>query len=122
MTNHQKLIIYHNPRCGKSRQGLQLVEESGLKYEVIKYLETPPQVKELTEIIQKLGIKPIELVRTKETIWKENFKGKTLSDIEIIQAMTDHPILIERPIVITDSKAVLGRPPEKLNEFLSKLL
>ena len=110
--------IYHNPRCGKSRQGLALVDNSNQPFEIIKYLETPPNENELNDIIQKLGIKPIELVRVKESIWIENYKGKDLSDKEIIKAMAKYPILIERPIVVKDQKAVLGRPPEKIQEIL----
>jgi arsenate reductase len=118
MTNQQKLIIYHNPRCGKSRQGLKIVEESGLIFEVIKYLEQPPTYEELESIIQKLGIKPIELVRTKETVWTDNYKGLVMTDSQIMQAMVDNPILIERPIVFNETIAVLGRPPEKIEDII----
>ena len=92
--------IYHNSRCGKSRECLAFLEKSGKEYEIIKYLEDVPTFDELKEIIKKLGIKPIELVRRKEKIWMENFKDKPLSDDEVIQAMIANPILIERPIVI----------------------
>lgn len=112
------ITIYHNPRCGKSREGLSIVENSNLKFEIIKYLETPPSAQELKEIIRKLNIKPIDLVRVKESVWIENFKGKTLTDEEIIAAMAKFPILIERPIVVNNQKAVLGRPPERIKEIL----
>lgn len=112
------LTFYHNPKCGKSRMGLALVEQSQQKFEVIHYLKQPPTQEELQSIIQKLGIKPLELVRTKETVWVEHFKGKPLTDAQLIEAMVQHPILIERPILVSDTQAVLGRPPEKLELFL----
>jgi len=110
--------IYHNPRCGKSREGLQILENSGKEFEVVKYLEQIPSKEELEFIIQKLEIEPIALVRQKEKIWIENFKGKNLSDQEIIQAMIDHPILIERPIVINGNKVAIGRPPQEIEKIL----
>lgn len=102
--------IYHNSRCGKSRECLAFLEKSGKEYEIIKYLEEVATFAELKEIIKKLGIKPIELVRRKEKIWIENFKDKQLSDDKIIQAMISNPILIERPIVINGDKAIIARP------------
>ena len=110
--------IYHNPRCSKSRQGLAILEDSKLLFETIKYLETPISEKELEEIIILLGISPIDLVRKNEVIWKENFRGKTLTDNEIITAMVQNPKLIERPIVINNGKAVIGRPPEIIKTIL----
>ena len=110
--------IYHNPRCGKSREGLAILQESKLPFEIINYIETPLSTTELTEIIKLLGIPPIDLVRKNESIWKENFKGKNLSDLEIITAMVKNPKLIERPIVINKSKAVIGRPPEIIKSIL----
>ncbi|MDV7188396.1 arsenate reductase (glutaredoxin) [Lutibacter sp. TH_r2] len=110
--------IYHNPRCSKSRQGLAILEETNVNFETIKYLDTPISKEELTEIISLLNISPIELVRKNETIWKENFKGKVLSDKEIINAMVQNPKLIERPIVINNGKAVIGRPPELIKNIL----
>lgn len=112
------ITIYHNPRCGKSRDCLAFIQNSNLEYEVIKYLETPFTVKELTKIIAKLKIKPIELVRTKEAIWVENFKNATLSDDQIIEVMVQHPILIERPIAVKGNKAIIARPLEKIKEIL----
>jgi arsenate reductase len=105
--------IYHNSRCSKSRQCLSLIENSGKKFEVIKYLENPPTIAELTEIISKLEIEAIDLVRKKEKIWVEQFKDKVLSPKEIIEIMFKNPILIERPIVISENKAVVARPIEK---------
>ena len=110
--------IYHNPRCRKSREGLTVLENSGKDFEIIKYLETIPSEKELLTIIQKLGITPIQLVRKNEKIWKELFKGKELSDIEIVHAMIENPKLIERPIIINKNKAVIGRPSENINNIL----
>lgn len=110
--------IYHNPRCSKSRQGLAILNESKLNFEIINYLETPTSIKELTAIIKLLGISPIGLVRKNEAIWKENYKGKNLTDKEIIVAMAEHPKLIERPIVINNGKAVIGRPPELIKTIL----
>jgi len=110
--------IYHNPRCGKSREGLAILQESKLPFEIINYLENPLSTEELTEIIKLLGIPPIDLVRKNEAIWKENFKGKKLSDSEIIIAMVKNPKLIERPIVINNNKAVIGRPPDLIKSIL----
>lgn len=110
--------IYHNNRCSKSRCGVQALEEAGKEFEIVKYLENVPTKKELKDIIKLLGIAPIELVRKNEKIWKENFKGKTLSDDEIIQAMVENPKLIERPIIINGNKAVIGRPTEKIFEII----
>ncbi len=110
--------IYHNPRCRKSREGLAVLQDAKVDFEIIKYLDTPPTEKELTDIIASIGIKPIELVRTKEAIWKEHFKGKDLSDKDIIKAMATYPKLIERPIVVKGKNAVLGRPATLIKELL----
>lgn len=110
--------IYHNARCGKSREGLQILENSGKEFEIVKYLEQIPSKEELKSILQKLEIEPIALIRQKEKIWIENFKGKKLSDQDIIQAMIDNPILIERPIVINGNKAIIGRPPQEIQKIL----
>ena len=112
------ITIYHNNRCSKSRQGLQILETLGKKFEVVKYLEDILTKEELSTIIDQLGISPIDLVRKNEVIWKENYKGKELSDVAIIEAMIAHPKLIERPIVINNGKAVIGRPPEKILEII----
>lgn len=108
------ITIYHNPRCSKSRQTLQLLESKIDNFEIVRYLEKTPSEKELSEIIDKLSISPIELVRKNEAIWKEEFKGKDLSDKELISAMITYPKLIERPIVIKGKNAIIGRPPEKV--------
>lgn len=110
--------IYHNPRCGKSRNCLVHIEETGTAFEIIKYLETPPTYEELVVLLKKLNLKPLELVRQKEKIWIENFKNKELTDDAIIKAMVANPILIERPIVIKGDKAIIAREQEKLSDFL----
>ena len=110
--------IYHNPRCSKSRQGVELIENSGKEFEIIQYLKEIPTEKELTEIINLLDISPIQLVRKTEKIWKENYKGKELSDKDIIKAMIENPKLIERPIVINKNKAVIGRPLENISDII----
>ncbi|MDI5894895.1 arsenate reductase (glutaredoxin) [Flavobacterium algoritolerans] len=110
--------IYHNSRCGKSRNCLAFIENSKKEFEIINYLTNPPSFEELSAIIQKLNIKPIELVRQKEKIWIENFKDQKLNDEQIIQAMITHPILIERPIVIDGNSAIIGRDLEKVASFI----
>ena len=110
--------IYHNNRCSKSRCGLEILENSGKDFEVVKYLENVPSEAELTAIIKLLKIKPIQLVRTNEAIWKSEFKGQDLTDEAIINAMLNHPKLIERPIVLNGNKAVIGRPPESILEII----
>ena len=110
--------IYHNPRCGKSRNCLAFIDQTNQEYEIIPYLTETPSFSELKELLKKLNLQPNELVRTKEKIWIENYKEKTLTNDEIIQAMTDNPILIERTIVITDGKAIIGRDLDKVASFL----
>ncbi|MBO0323375.1 arsenate reductase (glutaredoxin) [Muricauda sp. CAU 1633] len=110
--------IYHNPRCAKSREGLGVLEKSGQDFEVVKYLDEVPSKEELKTLIGYLGIAPLELIRKNEAVWKEKYKGKSLSDDEIIIAMVENPKLIERPIVVKDKKAVIGRPSEKINTLL----
>jgi len=112
------ITIYHNSRCSKSRQTLTLIEKKGIKPRIVNYLEQVPSFSELKELIDFLEIKPIELVRTKEIIWQEQFKGKELSDDEIIQAMINFPKLIERPIVVKGNQALICRPPEKVLELI----
>ena len=112
------ILIYHNPRCSKSREALDILETSKADYEVIKYMDELLSIEKLKELITLLKIQPIELVRTNEAIWKENFKNSDLTDDELIAAMAKHPKLIERPIVINGNKAVIGRPPQKILEIL----
>lgn len=110
--------IYHNPRCGKSRNCLAFIEEAGKQYEIKKYLDNPPTVDELVVLLKKLNLKPLELVRQKEKNWIENFKNKEMTEEEIIKAMVENPILIERPIVVNGDKAIIGRDLEKIAAFL----
>ena len=112
------ITIYHNPRCSKSREGVCLLEEKGIEFNTVKYLDEKIDVEELISILQKLNCKPIELVRTKETLWKENYMNQNLSDDEIIAIMAENPVLIERPIIINGNKAVIGRPTEKILEII----
>lgn len=110
--------IYHNPRCGKSRNCLALLKESKKEVEIINYLDTVPTFDELKSLIQKLNFEPLDLVRQKEKIWIENFKNKPMNNDEIIHAMVTYPILIERPIVIRENKAIIGRDLDKVAHFL----
>jgi arsenate reductase len=109
--------IYHNPRCAKSRETLALIEEKGVKPEIIEYLKELPTKDELKNILSLLGISAAQLIRKGEPVFKEKFKGKTLSEEQWIDAMIENPKLIERPIVIEGNKAVLGRPPENVLDF-----
>ncbi|MBL6657468.1 MAG: arsenate reductase (glutaredoxin) [Flavobacteriales bacterium] len=113
-----EVTIYHNPRCSKSRQALSLLESKGCKTTVVEYLKKPLTVEQLSRIINDLNIKPIDLVRKNESVWKENYKGKELSDGELIDAMISNPKLIERPIVLSSKGAVVGRPLENILNVL----
>ena len=111
--------IYHNPRCSKSRQALKVLEEKGVEPEIIKYLDTPPDHATLARILEMLGLEPRELMRKKEKEYKElGLNDSLLTREQLIDAMVAHPRLIERPIVIKDGKAALGRPPESVLEIL----
>ena len=116
---NKELKIYHNSRCRKSRETLQIIQQRGLNPDIIQYLNDPPNKEELKNILEILNYKPIELVRTNEEVWKRNFKNKTLSENDVINAMIDYPKLIERPIIINKNKAVVGRPPENVLKILS---
>jgi len=110
--------IYHNPRCRKSRETLQIIQDSGTEVEIIKYLEVVTSEEELTDLIKKLNITAERLIRKPEKIFKDQFKGKKLAEEEWIKIMIANPKLIERPIVVKGDKAVLGRPPENVKIFL----
>jgi len=113
------IILYHNPRCSKSRATLALLEERGIQPKIVKYLETPPTAEELKDILRKLGLGPRELMRHKEAEYKDlGLDNPNLGDDELIAAMVVNPKLIERPIVVTDQKAAIGRPPETVLEIL----
>ena len=114
-----KATIYHNPRCSKSRQTLAILEEQAVELEIIEYLKTPPSQQELQDILNKLGISPIELMRKGETVFKElQLADKSDDETTLIDAMVNKPILIERPIVLANGKAKIGRPPESILEIL----
>ena len=111
--------IYHNPRCTKSRQTLQLLREKGIEPEIVEYLKTPPTVPELSEILTKLNMEPRDLMRKHESEYKSNgLDSKTLDRQTLIEAMVKYPILIERPIVVANGKAVIGRPAENVAGIL----
>lgn len=113
------VIIYHNPRCSKSRATLQLLKEKGIEPTIIEYLKTPPGTEQLDAILRKLGMEPRQLMRTKEAEYREaELDDDTLDRAALIQAMVDHPKLIERPIVLANDKAAIGRPPENVLEIL----
>jgi len=112
------IVIYHNPRCSKSRATLALLRDRNIEPEIIEYLKTPPSETELERILALLGKEPEELIRKGEAEYKERIKGKGLSRQQLISIMIAHPILIERPIVIKDNRAALGRPPENVLKTL----
>ncbi|MGK0441384.1 MAG: arsenate reductase [Pseudohongiellaceae bacterium] len=114
-----QVTIYHNPRCSKSRQTLQLIEDKGVSPEIVLYLETSPSVDEITSLISKLGINARDLLRKGEDAYKEKkLSDLSLSDDMLIAAMADVPKLIERPIIVRGNKAVIGRPPENVLALL----
>jgi arsenate reductase (glutaredoxin) len=114
----EEIVIYHNLRCSKSREALELLQQRGITPRIIEYLKTPPTKAELRDLINKLGIKPEALLRKSEDVFKEKFAGRNLSDDEWVAAMADNPVLIERAIVIRNDRAVVARPPERLAELL----
>lgn len=112
------VVIYHNPRCSKSRQTLALLEEQGINPEVIKYLDTPPTVAELQQLMEQLALTDVrQMMRTKEDIYKE-LELKTADDATLFEAMANNPKLIERPIVVNNGQARHGRPPEQVLDIL----
>ncbi len=114
-----RVKIYHNPRCGKSRQTLQLLQAQGVEAEVIEYLKTPPSAEELDDILQKLGMEPRDLMRKKEAAYKTSgLDDQSLDRQALINGMVNNPILIERPIVVANGKAAIGRPPEAILTIL----
>ena len=113
------VTIYHNPRCSKSRQTLALLQDRGVTPSVVEYLKTPPDAATLGDILAKLGCPPRQLMRVKEAVYRELGLGdENLSDTDLIQAMVENPILIERPIVLASDRAALGRPPEAVLAIL----
>jgi arsenate reductase len=112
------LTIYHNPHCSKSRATLELAQAAGVPVRVVEYLKTPPDAAELARLAALLGLAPSDLVRKGEAVFKEKYAGKELSDTQWIEAMVAHPILIERPIVVSAHRAIIGRPPENIRRLL----
>ncbi len=110
--------IIHNPRCGKSREGLLYLKERGVEIQEIHYLDKPLSKEEIKDILRKLGIKPIEWVRKNEEIYKTRYKGSNLTDEEWIEALAEFPKLIERPVIINGDKAVIGRPVENIAKII----
>ena len=111
--------IYHNPRCSKSRASLEMLEAKGITPTIVKYLETPPNVDELTKVLSKLGLKAEQIVRKGEALYKElGLAGKTLSNEEWISVLVENPQLMERPIVVNGDKAAIGRPIEAVINIL----
>ena len=114
-----QIAIYHNPQCSKSRQTLEILRDDGYEPEIIEYLTTPPSATQLARILDMLGMEPRELMRKKEKEYAENDLGcDTLSRDALINAMIENPVLIERPIVISGDKAVIGRPPEAIRQII----
>lgn len=110
--------IYHNVRCSKSREACSILEEKGIKPEVVEYLKTPLSETELKALLKKLNMKAEEIVRKSEDLYKEKYKGKKLSETEWVKVLVKNPILIERPIFVNGNKAVIGRPPERVLEIV----
>jgi len=120
LNDMSSITIWHNPRCSKSRQTLQLIVDSGAEPTIIEYLKTPPSKAELTEALQKLGLEPRDLMRKKEAPYKELSLGdEGLTQEELLAAMIENPVLIERPIVFRGKRAVIGRPPENVLDLLA---
>lgn len=111
--------IYHNPRCSKSRQALQLIRDAGVEPEVIEYLKSPPSTEELQQILKKLGMDAQNLMRTGESLYRElGLAQRDLTPDEAVRILHEHPQLMERPIVVSARRAVIGRPPERVEELL----
>lgn len=115
----ETITIYHNPSCSKSREALQILEQNMIQLNIIEYLDTPPSKNEIIDIIKKLDLAPVELLRTSEKAYTEaNFQSHLMSDDEIIDAIAKHPSLLQRPIVIGKNKAIIGRPPIKVLDII----
>ena len=110
--------IYHNPRCRKSREGVKYLESKKINFEVIDYIKNNLSSEQIRNILKKLQLKPIELVRKNEAIWKEKYKGKDFTDEQLIKILSNEPKLIERPIIVSEKLAVIGRPAENIDKLL----
>jgi len=114
------VTIWHNPRCGKSREALKLLEAQGIEPDIVRYLDEAPSEAQLRDVLKMLGIGARDLMRTKEALYKELGLGNVSDEDALIKAMAEHPKLIERPVVIKNGKAVIGRPPEKVVALVKK--
>jgi arsenate reductase len=114
----KKVTLYYNPRCSKCREALCLLEDKGIEPQIIEYLKEPPTEKELKALLKKLRLKAQDIIRTKEPLFEEKFKGKKYTNAQWIKILSKNPILIERPIAIEGDKAIIGRPPEKVISIL----
>lgn len=118
-SKRSKVTIWHNPRCSKSRAALQILQEGGVEPEVVEYLRAPPDAATIAKTLRLLGMSPRELMRRNEAPYRElGLDDENISDAELIEAMVTHPILIERPVVVAGRRAVLGRPPERVQDLL----
>lgn len=111
-------VFLHNPRCSKSRAALELVRDAGVELPVREYLKVPPSIEELRRIVELLGVRPIEIVRRGEEVFASLGLSDASPDEDVLRVMAEHPILIERPIVVRNGRAVVGRPPENVREIL----
>lgn len=114
----EELVVYHNNRCSKSREVCGVLEKHSVSYKTIEYLKNSPSIEQLKELLQMLGIKAEDLVRKKEPLYKEKFATKKLTETQWIKVLSENPVLIERPILIKNNKAIIGRPIEKAIEFI----
>lgn len=110
--------IYHNPRCRKSREGIKYLESKKINFEVIDYIKNNLSLEQIKNILKKLQLKPIELVRKNEVIWKDKYKGKEFTDDQLMKILSNEPKLIERPIIVSEKLAVIGRPAENIDKLL----
>ena len=118
MSAKERVTIYHNPRCSKSREALAILRKRGIEPNIVEYLETPPTVTQLRDVLARLGMKPVQVLRKSEAIYKARFADKILNDEQWLEILSANPVLIERPIVIKGDRAIIGRPPEKVEDLL----
>ena len=117
--SNDKAVIYHNPKCSKSRETLQILQDNNVESEIIEYLDDPPTAQELKNIITMLGVSARELMRSTEPIYKETNLDDDMSDDDIIAAICENPVLLQRPIVVSGNKAIIGRPPSRVLEIIA---
>ena len=118
MSKKEKITIYHNTRCAKSREACSILDEKGIPFETIEYLKTPLTQTEIQALLKKLAISAEELVRKKEPLFKEKYASKKYTEAQWIKILEANPILIERPILVKENKAIIGRPVERVIEFI----